>query len=372
MKSSLLYATKSRSTFEPAKLNIKHTRARLALAFSLAVLYLLWHVAGLGYKSHTFPTFDQSTPPLPCRSLPGANETLIVFRTGSTELESRLPTHLSTSMRCFPNYLIFSDVEETYHGEHIHDALADISPNILETHPDFELHRRLRQNGGRGRAALNSTELADGSPDKFASKTGKTSNPGWKLDKWKFLPMLNKTLHLHPNMKWYVFTEAAGFILGSMLQQYLATLDSTKPIYAGNPTQIGSDIFAHGGSGFVVSQPAMWNLVNYYTAHKTAIEEITNSYWAGDCVLGKTFADAGVPLTWAWPSFQSDYPGLVNYSGAETHPESKRLRVWCTTPVSYHHMSGAQVEEMWKYEQDWIVRHNPVIIENILESRKCS
>jgi hypothetical protein len=184
--------------------------------------------------------------------------------------------------------------------------------------------------------------------------------------------MLNKTLHEAPNMKWYVFTEADGYILSSTLHQYLATLDHTQPIYAGNPTQIGPDVFAHGGSGFVVSQPAMWKLVNYYSAHKTSIEEITNSYWAGDCVLGKTFADAGVPLTWAWPSFQSDYPGLVEYSGAEARPEGRRLRVWCTTPVSYHHMSGAQVEEMWNYEQDWVVRHDPVIIENILESRDCS
>jgi hypothetical protein len=370
MKGPSLYATKSRPTIEPARTNIKQTRSRLALASALTVLYLLWHVAGLGHKSHTFPTFDHSSPPLPlpCRSLPGASETLVVFRTGSTELASRLPTHLSTSLRCFPNYLIFSDVEETYHGEHILDALADVSPNIQANNPDFDLHRRLQKGG---RAALNSSELA-GSPDKYAIKTGKIENEGWRLDKWKFLPMLNKTLHQHPAMKWYVFTEADGFLLSSTLHQYLATLDPTQPIYAGNPMQIGPDVFAHGGSGFVVSQPAMWKLVNYYAAHKTSIEEITENHWAGDCVLGKTFADAGVPLTYAWPSFQSDYPGLVEYTRSDARPDGQRLRVWCTTPVSYHHMSAAQVEEMWDYEQDWMVRHDPVIIENILYSLECS
>ena len=369
MKASLPYATKSRPITEPARINIKHTRPRLALASALTALYLLWHLVGLGHKSHTFPTFDHSTPPLPCRSLPGANETLIVLRTGSTELASRLPTHLSTSLRCFPNYLIFSDVEETYHGEHIFDALENVSSNIQETNPDFELHRRLRKGG---RAALNPSELA-GSPDKYASKTGKAENQGWKIDKWKFLPMLKRTLHQHPNMKWYVFTEADGFLLASTLQQYLATLDSTQPIYAGKPMQIGPDVFAHGGSGFVVSQPAMWKLVNYYTAHKTAIEEITENHWAGDCVLGKTFADAGVPLTYAWPSFQSDYPGLVEYTRTDARPDGAKLRVWCTTPVSYHHMSGAQVEEMWNYEQNWMARQqDPVIIENILYSMECS
>lgn len=367
MKESLLYATKSRSTIEPAKLNIKHARVRLALAFALTVLYLLWHVAGLSNKSRNFPSLDHSTPPLPCHVLPEASETLVVFRTGSTELASRLPTH-STSLRCFPNYLIFSDVEEEYHDEHIFDALEDVSPNIQETHPDFELYRRLRQ---AGRAAPNSTELA-GSPDKYASNTGKSEISGWKLDKWKFLPILNKTLHQHPNMKWYVFTEADGFLLSSTLHQYLATLDSKQPVYAGKPMQIGSDVFAHGGSGFVVSQPAMWKLVIYYTAHKTAIEAITNSHWAGDCVLGKTFKNAGVPLTYAWPAFQSDYPGLVEYSRADARPQSEKMRVWCTTPVSYHRMSAAQVEEMWNYEQEWSARRDPVIIENILYSMECS
>ena len=302
MKSPLLYATKSRAVLEPARLNVKHARAHLALAFALTVLYLLWHVSGLGRTNTS--TFDQ---PRPCQSLPGADETLVVFRTGLTELANRLPNHLSTSFKCFPNYLIFSDLEETFQGEHILDALEDVSVDTQENNPDFELHRRLRDGG---RASLESSELA-GSPDKYASKTGKTENPGWKLDKWKFLPMLNKTLHERPHMKWYVFTEADGFLLGSMLQQYLATLDSTKPVYTGRPMQIGDDLFAHGGSGFVVSQPALRRVVDHYAAHKTAIESFTNSHWAGDCVLGKTFTDAGIPLIHAWPAFQGDHPGLV-------------------------------------------------------------
>lgn len=39
------------------------------------------------------------------------------------------------------NYLIFSDLSEQYHGEHIFDALADVDPEILESNRDFELYR---------------------------------------------------------------------------------------------------------------------------------------------------------------------------------------------------------------------------------------
>jgi hypothetical protein len=341
-------------------LSIKYTRARIALAFALTALCLLWNVTGIGRTTTSLsrPTYDRLLSPtqLPCHRLPGADETLVIFRTGSNEMVNRLTVHLTTSLQCFPNHLIFSDLDEQYHGEHILDALADVNPEILDNNPDFELHRRLRKSG---RTSLDPSELA-GSPDRFAIKTGKAENPGWKLDKWKFLPMVNKTLHERPNMKWYVFIEADSFLLWSTLQKYLTTLDSTKPIYAGKQTLIGSDLFAHGGSGFVVSQPALRMVVDHYVTHKAEIEEFTDGHWAGDCVLGKAFTDSGVPLTNAWPAFQGDYPGLVQYTRADARANAEKSRLWCGTPVSYHHMSAAMVEEMWNFEQDWLATHNTV------------
>lgn len=339
--------------------NKQRPRSRVAIALALIALCLIWHTADLGpslwddtYQS----SLEQPALPreLPCRSLPGANETLVVFRTGSTELEARFAVHLSTTLRCMPNYLIFSDLEEDYRGEHILNALADVDHVILQKNPDFELHRRL-QDGGR--AALDPTELA-GSPDSFAKVTGHEENPGWKLDKWKFLPMVNKTLHERPDMKWYVFVEADSFILWSMLLQYLDKLDSTKPIYAGSQMFIADVLFAHGGSGFVVSRPALRTLVNHYAANKADIESFTDAHWAGDCVLGKTFTDSGVPFINAWPAFQSDYPGLVPYARADGPDELRR--VWCYPTVSYHHMSPAMINDLWHWEQEWISKANPV------------
>lgn len=338
---------------------IKQARTRIAFASAVTALYLLWNITEIRRTITSRAQFmiDQSTE-LPCRSLPGANETLVVLRTGSTELEERLPVHLATSIRCFPHYLIFSDSNERYHGEQILDALADVSPNILENSPDFELYRRLRNNG---RFTLQPAELA-GSPDRLSSMTGKVENPGWKLDKWKFLPMVNKTLHECPDMKWYVFLEADSFILWSMLLQYLATLDSTQPLYAGKPTLIGDDKFAHGGSGFIVSQPALQMVVNHYAAHKAEIERFTDKHWAGDCVLGKAFTDSGVPLIDAWPATQGDYPGLVPYTRADARANDQKSRLWCGTPVSYHHMSAAMIEELWTFEQDWVGQNGAVSV----------
>jgi hypothetical protein len=341
----------------------KRMRVRAAFAIVLVALYLLWSIADLGHPSqiHIGRTSDEPSPrtELRCKSLPGADKVLVVFRTGSTELDDRLAIHLSTSVQCFPNYLIFSDLGESYGEENIQilDALEHVSPEIVDNNPDFELYRRLRKDG---RSSLDPSELA-GSPDRFAVMSGKQENPGWKLDKWKFLPMVNQTLHERPDMDWYVFVEADTFILWSMLQQYLDLLDPTKPIYAGSQMFIGGVLFAHGGSGFVVSKPALEMVVDHYTAHKTEIEKFVDGHWAGDCVLGKAFTDSGVPFKNAWPAFQGDYPGLVPYAKADGRSvPDESLREWCNPTISYHHMSPAMIQDLWNFEQDWMDQHNSV------------
>ena len=187
---------------------------------------------------------------------------------------------------------------------------------------------------------------------------GNTENPGWKLDKWKFMPMLNRTLHEYPDKKWYVFMEADSFLLWSMLLQYLSLLNPIEPYYIGAGSCIGDDLFAHGGSGFVVSQPAMLLVTQHYATHKAEVETLTDELWAGDHVLAKSFNDAGVSTTDAWPHFQGDYPGLVAYAGPDgRYTPAAWLQEWCVPTISYHHMSSDMIEGLWGFEQQWISAH---------------
>lgn len=292
----------------------------------------------------------RTTPELPCHGLAGANDTVVVLRTGSTELKDRLPIHFSTTLRCYPNHIIFSDYEEVVHDELIIDALETVSAEILEIHNDFELHRRLRR---LGRNALESSELS-GADSEAIQWHGKVENPGWKLDKWKFLPMVNRTIHEYPDKKWYVFVEADSFIFWRSTLQYLSLLDHTKPHYSGSQMYIGDVLFAHGGSGFFVSQPAMRMVADFYAAHQHEIETFTDGHWAGDCVLGKVFRDAGVPFTNLWPIIQGDYPGTVAYAKPDGRPiADPNARVWCYPSISYHHLSPDIIEDLWHFEQEW-------------------
>ncbi|KAF2224973.1 hypothetical protein BDZ85DRAFT_272954 [Elsinoe ampelina] len=289
--------------------------------------------------------------PSPCWDLPGTNDILVILRTGSTELDHRFPVHRSTTLQCYKHHLVFSDLEEHYHGEHILDALESVDINIRENHKDFDLYRRLKSHG---RAALNTSELS-GSPAVLDHMSGHVQNPGWKLDKWKFMPMVNTTFHKYPNMKWYVFVEADTFLLWPMLLQYLSLLDHTKAHYVGAGACLGNHLFAHGGSGFVVSHPAMQAVTQHYAAHKSEIEALTDREWAGDFILGKAFNDAGVPTTDAWPHFQGDYPGLVAYAGPDgRYAPAASLREWCYPTISYHHMSPEMIRDLWVFEQRWL------------------
>ncbi|KAG9761559.1 glycosyltransferase family 31 protein, partial [Aureobasidium melanogenum] len=222
------------------------------------------------------------------KSLPGANETLVIMRTGSTELQDKLPIHLATTLLRYPDSIIFSDFEEDFKNRHIFDALESVDPHLKETSPDFDLWRRLKQ---YGRAILRTDELS-GKAVWVDHGTGKAKNPGWKLDKFKFLPMVNRTLHEYPDKKWYIFVEPDTFIFWQNLLVYLSNLDWTKPYYLGGQINIGSIEFGQGGNGFIVSRLALQNVVTHYQTRQKEYEDFTEGHWAGDCVLGKAFKDS--------------------------------------------------------------------------------
>lgn len=123
-----------------------------------------------------------------CRELPGANDVFVVFKTGSTEFAHKFPVHLNTTLRCYPNYMVFSDHHEVYQGQTIHDALEPLEDHMKRHHRlEFELYHRVKEGGRR---ILDAAELSD-RPDTNRHKKPIDSyfNVGWRLDKWKFLPM---------------------------------------------------------------------------------------------------------------------------------------------------------------------------------------
>ena len=261
----------------------------------------------------------------PCQELDGGDSVLLVMRTGATEIRDKLPVHINTTFKCYQDLIIFSDYEETFEGHKVHDVLTAVSDDIKLEHPDFVLYQRLLAGG---RDVLNQSELS-GTKSYESGSVGKTNNEGWNLDKWKFLPMAVRTLELRPDAKWIVFVEPDTYLVWSNLLQWLKKLDPSEPVYYGSEVQIGDDVFAHGGSAFVMSKPALQRAADKYREKPKEWHELTAAHWAGDCILGRALHEAGVPLRWAWPLFQGGNPATMDYK----EDKNDQRKLWCA-PVS--------------------------------------
>ncbi|KAI6865548.1 hypothetical protein D0864_12243 [Hortaea werneckii] len=285
---------------------------------------------------------DPDAPP--CQRLGQPDDVVVVMRTGATEIKDKLPIHFNTTFRCYPDFLIFSDYEETFDGFQIHDVLADVDSSLKQSNEDFKHYERLQE---LGREGLQADELHGESYE--SGPVGKNDNPGWRLDKWKFLPMIVQSLKLRPEKKWFVFVEPDTYIVWSNMIQWLQKLDARKPLYYGSEVQIGDDIFAHGGTGFVMSRPAMKMGADEYLKNADEWHARTAAHWAGDCILGTALNQAGLPLNWAWPMFQGGNPVDLNWEDAKGD-----WRLWCTAAISYHHFTSFEIEDMWGWEQQRI------------------
>lgn len=277
--------------------DVSKRRRIVSAACICLTFWLYWNISSIYIAPPGVGGFSKAVVPS-CEHLVEDQETLLILRTGATEIANSIPAHIATSLRCLTQHVMFSDYAETFHGERVLDALEFVDPQIVANNRDFELYRRVKQ---YGRAALAQSELS-GNRSQTPSDTGHTEIPAWKLDKWKFVPMANRTFYEYPDMKWYVFAEGDTFILWSTLHAYLASIDHKEPHYLGSATNVGDEpAFAHGGAGFIVSRSAMQMIVDYYSTHKAAIEAFTQANWAGDAILGKVFFDAGVSVTDIWP-----------------------------------------------------------------------
>lgn len=305
-------------------------------------------------SSDASPPQISASPSVPCQSLHGFEDIFLVVRTGASEALEKLPVHLETTLRCLPkqSYGIWSDLEETIQGFHVGDALDEVSPSIIEQHADFDYYRRLQE---KGRAAFSAEEQAA-----WASAPNSASGrntPGWKLDKWKFLPLAKKAYDQRPDAKWFIFTECDGHINWRSLLFWLSHHDPKTP-YVGMLMIIGDVMFAYGGSSFVVSNAAMKSVVKQYTTDIATYEDYTSHHWAGDCVLGKALRDVGVGFTQAWPTFHGESPFNMDYNNSVTGPDPS---LWCYHAMTWHHVSPSEIRELTEFEDKWNAEHSALL-----------
>ncbi|KAJ5121579.1 uncharacterized protein N7515_009540 [Penicillium bovifimosum] len=294
---------------------------------------------------------DEAETQIPsCPTLLGMEDILVVLKTGITEARDKVPVHLRTTLRCVPHKIIVSDFEEAIAGIQTHDVIRNVSDTLKQSNQDFALYNRARSGGRQALTSQDHTKVTNG-------PSGMKDNPGWKLDKWKFLPMIHTARRAQPDAKWFVFLEADTYPIWPNLLGWLANFDPEDRLYLGNQMQIGTALFAHGGSGFVLSHAAIHAVADFHQLHTDEWDEITNREWAGDCVLGMALAAAGVGLTWSWPHVTTQ-----SVWEQDMLHENYGKKPWCHAPFTFHHMTPADVDRFWEFEQQWFERTNSNVL----------
>jgi len=257
----------------------------------------------------------------------------VVLKTGAGD-GPKIKAHLSTVTACIPNLLVVSDHEEMI-GEHqVVDILAELPPSYAINNTDFQAY------------AAHKKAHAEGDKVNY-------SQAGWRLDRFKFLPMVDKAYDMNPTAKWFVFLESDVYFFWDTLFRLLAQLDPKEPHYLGSPSRGSNDRwYAYGGAGIVMSQGLMKKLKPPKTTIGTSdgadsrlavqYEDWVKDDCCGDAVLGYAiYNSTGVKLEALYPTFAPD--------------ELKEIKVdkdrWCVPLLSLHRMAPEQLESIWKWER---------------------
>jgi hypothetical protein len=243
----------------------------------------------------------------------------IVLKTSATENANRVNTHLTSVTRCISNLLVVSDLESEVLGHKVYDILADIPLSARQKIPEFKGYHAL-QNG---------TTNIDGAA-------------GWRLDRFKFLPMIERAKKVNPTAEWYVFLETDTYMVWDNVFRMLEQFDPSVPLYMGSPApgrglEGGGVIwFAYGGSGFVLSRAAVDKLmtrdIGRYgqfvgpSISDQYLEVVTNDC-CGDSVLGTALYEKGIKLSGMWPMFNAHPLDSIPF-GNDNH--------WCQPVISMH------------------------------------
>ena len=165
----------------------------------------------------------------------------IVVKTGIGERHS-LEALLSSYGSCISNILIVSDTPDIVQGKHVHDVLGDLPSSYAQNNSDWSVYETQRQTIAAGNEVSKSHE-------------------GWKLDRFKFLPMIEYAYANNSNAEWYVFIETDTYLFWDVLFRVLEKLDPHERHYLGTAVPGAYDRwFGYGGAAIVLSQGLLRDL----------------------------------------------------------------------------------------------------------------
>ncbi|KAK4198664.1 family 31 putative glycosyltransferase [Triangularia verruculosa] len=280
-----------------------------------------------------------------------------VLKMGHGENREMINAQLNSVSSCFQpaDLLIVSDLPETLpNGHEAIDILYNLPQRYRLTNdspeavpePDFAAYEAMHDLYRAGNLT------AENDP------TRKNKRTGWRLDRYKFLPQVERAWTEKKNKDWYVFYESDTYVSWDNLFRFLSTLDPDRPLYMGSPSPGRRDPktdeeswFANGGPGYVLSRGAMrvlfekrassresgvWTEEPFLLKHINTVRTDP----CGDAILGWVLWLAGIKISGFFP--------LFNTYALHSLPYTDRL--WCQSFVTMHKLSPQDMVRLWRWE----------------------
>ncbi|KFY50841.1 hypothetical protein V495_00065 [Pseudogymnoascus sp. VKM F-4514 (FW-929)] len=253
--------------------------------------------------------------------------------------------------------LFFSDMAGSIGNFAIHDSLDTALGAAKPGNPDFDLYN-------------NQKELRKLGQNMWALRSEWKSEAAWRLDKYKNLYTAQKAWDLAPDRDCHPRSDQAALsrqpggpasvCIGDVLDVgggvAEGTLDPTKPLYLGSQVDVGRPPFAHGGSGYLLSKPAMKLLVgDDRKALAKEFDKNATTACCGDQEIGRTLFKKGLKVQNVRPVINGRNPNTFNFG-----PE-----LWCTPVVTMHHMVSEEVQNMWDFENQRNSTKEPLLVEEL-------
>lgn len=292
----------------------------------------LWHSrsSSTSVLSDDVPP-DQKEDQL-CAEFTGSDRVLVTVKTGATEANLKIPIQLSTSLRCAPNVLIFSDMVQEIGDHHVYDALENIPDEVTANNSDFDIYRMQQ-------------ELKD--PQKVIEQLSSMRDPrmpedlaAWTLDKYKNIHIVEEAWKLQPNKDWYFHIDADTYVVWPTLLQWIQKLDPSMESFIGSMAYVIGLPFAHGGSGMLMSRAVVQNLVVKHNGTAAKWDYSMHENCCGDWVLAQALKEYGIDVKNAWPVINGETASTIPF--AEDH--------WCQPLVTMHHLTPLDFEQLGRFE----------------------
>ncbi|KAH8663408.1 hypothetical protein BGZ60DRAFT_411241 [Tricladium varicosporioides] len=306
----------------------------------------------LSLPTRTAEENDVKTPKV------STSDVLLIFKTGASTIWKRMPLHLTTTLSNgrFPNIVVYSDLEEPLSSNILSvDVLANVSEVIKSyDRPAYDSYQELRNPQG-----INTYREYSLLPGDESTAVLPGSPPGWRLDRYKFIPMLTHAQQNWPDLKWYIYIEDDSFLFIDNLLDYLSDLSpDAAPAYYGAYSGDGNDTFAQGGSGIVFSRSLMRSV--FGGKKVPTLEEYgnyTSNSCCGDIVLGKVLRDHGIFVnerTYGTASLRPEPPWRTGFDTS----------MWCEKVFSFHHLHQRDLVELDLFDK---TAKRPAIFRDVYE-----